>query len=209
MAGWQGMPLSVLLLLRKILSASGSPEELHSPGGAWQGTVPSPPDRECKSSSRYGRADVTQSGPMGLRGRTWDTVCPLRQCPALLYHDGLTESFPELNPLWQEEVEGGRCSALLRADLRQQQKLNEPFKERKRSAGTSVPGSVSRAMSRAGEGNLCPSSSLQRLPGDPDSIQGCGSRSGWCGQELSAHLSGACGLQAEPLTCAQGGSGDM
>lgn len=209
MAGWQGMPLSVLLLLRKILSASGSPEELHSPGGAWQGTVPSPPDRECKSSSRYGRADVTQSGPMGLRGRTWDTVCLLRQCPALLYHDGLTESFPELNPLWQEEVEGGRCSALLRADLRQQQKLNEPFKERKRSTGTSVPGSVSRAMSRAGEGNLCPSSTLQRLPGDPDSIQGYSSRSGWCGQELSAHLSGACGLQAEPLTCAQGGSGDM
>lgn len=31
-------------------------------------------------------------------------------------------------------MEEGRCSALLRADLRQQQQLNEPFKERKRSA---------------------------------------------------------------------------
>lgn len=209
MAGWKGMPLSVLVLLRKILSALGSPEELYSAGGAWQGTVPSPPDRECKSSSREGRAGITHSGPMGLRGRTWDTLSPPRQCPALIYHGGLAESFPELNPLWQEEVEGGRCSALLRADLRQQQKLNEPFKEIRRSAGTSVPGSVSRAVSRAGEGKLCPSSSLQRHPGDPDCVQGCGSSSGWCGQELSAHLGRACGLQAEPLTCAQGGSGDM
>lgn len=57
-----------------------------------------------------------------------------------------------------------------------QQQLNEPFKEKKRSAGTSVPGSVSRAVSGAGEGNLCSSSSLQRLPGAPDSFQGCGSR---------------------------------
>lgn len=57
-----------------------------------------------------------------------------------------------------------------------QQQLNEPFKERKRSAGTSVAGSVSRAVSGAGEGSLCSSSSLQRPPGDPESFQGCGSR---------------------------------
>lgn len=43
-------------------------------------------------------------------------------------------------------------------------------------------------MSRAEKGNLCPSSTLQRLPGILDSLQSCSSRASWCGQELSAHL---------------------
>lgn len=43
-------------------------------------------------------------------------------------------------------------------------------------------------MSRAEKGKLCPSSALQRLPGNLDSLQSCSIRASWCRQELSAVL---------------------
>lgn len=81
-----------------------------------------------------------QSGPMGLIKLFLPGSA---SCTAGIDQDDLAEALQELNPSRQEKVKGGRRSAPLRADPRQQQKLNEPFKERGRSAGTSVqmPGS--------------------------------------------------------------------
>lgn len=110
-------------------------------------------------------------------------------CTARVNQDPLAESNQDTNPSCQEKVKGGRCSALLKADPRQQKKLNEPFRERGRSAGTSADARLRLAVSRAEKGNLCPSSTLQRLPGNSDSLQSCSCRASWCRQELSAHLS--------------------
>lgn len=82
-----------------------------------------------------------QSSPTGLIAKL---VLPgSASCAAHIDQGDLAESPRELNPSQHEKVKGGRRSAPLRADPRQQQKLNEPFEERGRSAGTSVqvPGS--------------------------------------------------------------------
>lgn len=80
-------------------------------------------------------------GPTGLIAKL--DLPGSASCIAWINHNKLAESLSELNPPKQKKGKGGRCSALLRAELRQQQKLNAPFRERGRSAGTSVqmPGS--------------------------------------------------------------------
>lgn len=127
-----------------------------------------------------------QSGPVGLTAKL---VLPgSASCTARIDQDDLAESFQEQNPSQQEKVKGGRCSAPLRPDPRQQQKLNEPFKERGRSADTSVqmPGSGWQGPGlRRGTSALpalCKGSQEFRTPYKAVAA------ASWCGQELSAHL---------------------
>lgn len=81
MAGWQGMPLSVLVLLRKMLSAFGSPESSTHQVEPGRGLCPLHQTGNAKAAA--GREElVSPIGPMGRRGRTWDTCFPCQAVPS-------------------------------------------------------------------------------------------------------------------------------